>query len=127
MARGPKKKAISGEVIAPDFEHAAKIYTKDIAPANANQKRAMKEASDGWKEVKNEAHVHVAGFRTAVNVSKMEEAEQQAWLRAFRGGCDQFDIVLHADLADQAEGVNADTLDIVPTGEAPQTQLLDVD
>lgn len=123
----PKKKdtPINGEVPKPDFDHAAEIYTGDIQPANKAQKQAMKDASDGWKAVKKDARVHVAGYRTAMKVAEMEDAEQQAWLRSFNGGLGKRGVVLHADLADQAGGIEGDRPP-VPTGERPKPQLATV-
>lgn len=127
MAR-PKKAqegTINGEVPKPDFDLADKIHREDIAPANKEQKRAMKEASDGWKSVKRDARVHVGGARTAFKVAEMEEAEQQAWLRSFAGVLRKRNVSLHADLADQAEGQTGE-LPIVPTGQRQRPQLATV-
>lgn len=102
MARG-RKKAISGEILPPDFDGAHSVYVNDVQPANKEQKRAMKEASSAWKAIKGEHHVNVGGYRTAMKVAEMEEAEQQSWLRSFYGGLKKRGAGLHADLADQME------------------------
>lgn len=123
MARKPTEK-VNGVVTPPDFELAKRIYDKDIAPANKAQKQAMQEASAGWKEVKNGAHVHVSGFRQAAKVANMEDAEQQAWLRSFRAGCEQFNVGLNVDLVDVAEGVDAsNTIEVVPSKQAASGDL----
>lgn len=116
MARGKKKDTpINGEVPKPDFELADRLYDNDIAPANADQKRAMKTASEGWKTVKKDARVHVAGYRQAMTVSRMERADQQAWLRSFNGGLKMKGVTLEADLVDKAEG--KDPENVVPIGK----------
>ena len=116
MAR-PKKSntPINGEVPKPDFELADRIYDNDIAPANSEQKRAMKTASEGWKTVKKDARVHVAGYRQAMTVSRMEHADQQAWLRSFNGGLKMKGVTLEADMVDQAQG--NDPGNVVPLGK----------
>lgn len=122
MARPRKNDApISGEVPKPDFDHAHRVYQNDIVPANREQKRAMKEASDAWKVVKKEARVHVAGFRAAMKVAEMEEAEQQVWLRSFNAGLQLRHVTLEADLVDQAEGKQPEN--VVPIGSAQRPQL----
>ena len=116
MPRGKKKDAapVSGELPKPDFDHADSIYTNDIAPANREQKRAMKEASDGWKAVKAEARVNVAGARMAYKVVNMEEDEQQSFLRSFYGVLSKKGVGLYRDLVDAAEGGDEDVGDFVP-------------
>lgn len=125
MGRAKKAESgqINGEVPKPDFDLAASIHRNDIAPANKEQKRAMKEASDGWKAVKKDAHVNVGGYRQAMKIADMEEAEQQAYLRALHGGLQQRGIVLHADLDDIAAGRTEDTNVIPIGGAAPEMDL----
>jgi hypothetical protein len=124
MPRGKKKTAITDEVSAPDFERAMEIYQNDVAPANRQQKQAMKEASDAWKELKAEAYVHKSGFQTAMKVSEMEEADQQAWLRSFNGGLAARDVGLHADLVDIAEGADKDEVKpAVPVVEPKRVEM----
>lgn len=127
MGRPRKNEApISGEVPKPDFDEADKIYANNIAPANKLQKQAMKDASDGWKAVKG-AHVHVGGARTAYKVWNMEEAEQQAWLRAFNGVCKKKSIRLVADLVDQAEtGASAGAEPVPVTSDRPRPTLVTI-
>lgn len=125
MARGKKKAdgpQNGGAINPPDFEAAHRIYLNDIAPANRRQKQAMAEASEAWKEVKGH-RVHKGGFRQAAKLSEMEEADQQAWLRSFKAGCEHFDVSLYADAVDRAEGVNDDTVPVVPVSKAPQAEL----
>jgi len=122
MARGKKKEGtINGEVPKPDFELADTYFRNDIAPANREQKRAMKDASDGWKAVKKDAHVHVGGYRAAMRVADMEYAEQQAWLRSFNGGLSRRNVALDPDMVDQAEG--KDPGNVVPLGAGQKPQL----
>lgn len=124
MPRSKNTGTINGEVPKPDFEMAGRIHRNDIAPANKEQKRAMKDASDGWKAVKKEAHVNVAGFRAAMRVADMEEAEQQTWLRSFNGGLKERNVTLSYDLVDQAEGKDRGAgAEVVPIGEARAPQL----
>lgn len=122
MARKPKV-TVTGVVAPPDFEHAKRIWDEDIRPARTRQKAAMKDVKEAWDEVKTEAHVNKPGFATAAKVAEMEETDRQAWLRAFNGGLKQFGVTLHADLADQAEGVNAAEIPVVPIAERPDTEL----
>ena len=103
MAR-PKSKPISGEITAPDFDAAMAIFNSDIKPANKAQKQAMKEASDAWKIVKKDYRVHTGGFRAAMRIADLEEAEQQAYLRSLYAGLNARNVSLHADLVDNAEG-----------------------
>lgn len=122
MARAKKNDTpISGEVPKPDFELADTYFRNDIAPANKEQKRAMKDASDGWKAVKKDAHVHVGGYRAAMRVAEMEYAEQQAWLRSFNGGLASRNVALDADMVDKAEG--KDPGNVVPLGAGRKPQL----
>jgi hypothetical protein len=122
MARGKKTEGtINGEVPKPDFELADTYFRNDIAPANREQKRAMKDASDGWKAVKKDAHVHVGGYRAAMRVAEMEYAEQQAWLRSFNGGLSGRNVALDADMVDKAEG--KDPGNVVPLGAGQKPQL----
>lgn len=126
MPRGKKKAdgpQNGGAINPPDYDAAHRIYVNDIAPANRKQKQAMSDASEAWKSVKNDHRVHKAGFRQAAKLSEMEEADQQAWLRSFKAGCDKFDVALYADMADRAEGVNDDTVGVVPVKLAPQVEM----
>ena len=120
----PKKgKQGGGPIDPPDFDKALKVYTADVVPANKAQKQAMKEASDAWKSIKDECRVHKGGFRTAMKVAEMEETDQQAWLRSFKAGCQKRNIRLYADAVDIMEGVNAEDLDVVPSGAAPKIDM----
>ena len=120
MARTPK---VTGQVSPPDFERAKQIYHQDIRPERKIQRAAMQAQGAAWKELKAETHVNKPGFAAAVKVAEMEEADQQAWLRSFNGCLKEFGVTLHADLADQAEGVNAKEIPVVPVGERPETPL----
>lgn len=111
-----------GPINPPDFEKAQRIFNEDIKPANKAQKQAMKDASDGWKAVK-ENRVNVAGFRQAQKIADMEESEQQAYLRSLNAGFVQRGVVMHADIVDQMQGVNSGEVPIVPTGEAPKVAM----
>lgn len=99
-----KEKPITGELPTPDFDAAMAIFNSDIKPANKAQKQAMKEASDAWKIVKKDHRVHTGGFRKAMQIADLEEAEQQAYLRSLYAGLNARGVSLHADLVDNAEG-----------------------
>lgn len=123
MAKGKKKEGQNGGPITPpDFEAAHRIYREDIAPANKAQKQAMKEASDGWKEVGG-LRVHKKGYRIGMNIADMEESDQQACLRSLNAAFTQRNVRLHTDAVDIMQGVNADDLEIIPTGAAPKIDL----
>lgn len=107
----PKSKPVEGEIQPPDFDKAFSIFTSDIRPANKAQKQAMQEASAGWKEIKGN-RVHVGGFRLAMKIADMEEADQQMFLRSLNAGLKLRSISLHADLVDAAQG--ADTSNVIP-------------
>lgn len=129
MARGKKSKPINGELPKPDYDLAAEIHRDEIAPANKEQKQAMKEASDGWKRVKKEAHVHVGGARTAFKVCDMEDAERDAWLRSFRGVLKRKGVGLTPDLVDQAEEAEEDedgNIDPIPVVASEKPSLMSV-
>lgn len=111
-----------GAIDPPDFEAAKRIYQNDVVPANKAQKQAMKEASDAWKAVKK-VRVHTAGYRQAMKIAEMEEADQQAYLRSFRAGLQQRGVTLHLDIVDKMNGVNEADLEIVPTGAAPKIEM----
>jgi hypothetical protein len=125
MAKAPKK-AITGEVLPPDFEAAMSLYNSDIIPANRSQKQAMKEQSDAWKIVKKDHRVHKGGFQKAMQLCEMEEAEAQAWARSFMAGLKARGFVLFPDMVDQAEQGAEATLEIVPTGERPKIEMMSV-
>ncbi len=120
-----KTKEISGEVLPPDYESALRIFNADIKPANKSQKQAMQEASAAWKIVKKDLRVNVAGFRLAMKIADMEEAEQQSFLRALRAGLEARHVALHADLVDSAEG--NDTSNVVPIETARGDARSDLD
>lgn len=125
MPRGKKNEGgqNGGPITPPDFEKAQKIYKQDVMPAHKAQKQAMKEAGDAWKAIKKECRVHKGGYHKAQQVSEMEEAEQQAWLRSFKVGLEQNGVRLHADAVDLMQGVNASDLEVVPTGAADKIDL----
>lgn len=124
MARGKKKEGQNGgPILPPDFERAQSIYRNDVMPAHKAQKQAMKEAGDAWKEINKECRVHKGGYHKAMQVSEMEEAEQQAWLRSFKAGLEQTNVRLHADAVDIMQGVNAEDLEVVPTGAAAKIDM----
>lgn len=120
-----KKKEISGEVLPPDYDEALRIFNADVKPANKTQKQAMQEASAAWKIIKKDHRVNVAGFRLAMKIADMEEAEQQSFLRALRAGLQARHVSLHADLVDNAEGV--DTSNVVPIEAARGDARSDLD
>jgi hypothetical protein len=107
-----KSKPITGEIPAPDFDAAMAIFNSDIKPANKAQKQAMKEASDAWKIVKKDHRVHTGGFRAAMRIADLEEAEQQAFLRSLYAGMNARGVSLHADLVDNAEGNDSNVFPI---------------
>lgn len=129
MTRGKKSTPISGELPKPDFDLAAEIHRDEIAPANKEQKQAMKEASDGWKRVKKEAHLHVGAARAAFNVCNLEDAERDVWLRTFRGVLKRKGVGLTPDLVDQAEEAEMDDdgiIDPIPTVAKEKPSLMQV-
>lgn len=123
MARKKKEGQNGGPITPPDFEKAQSIYDNDVQPANKAQKQAMKEAGDGWKEIKKECRVNKGGFHKAQQVAEMEEVEQQAWLRSFKAGLENREVVLHADAVDKMHGINTATVDVIPTGEAAKVEM----
>lgn len=118
-----KSKPVNGELPPPDFEAAMAIFDSDIRPANRAQKQAMKEASDAWKIVKKDHRVHTGGFRAAMKIAEMEEAEQQAFLRSLYAGLNARNVSLHADLVDNAEG---NTSNVFPIEKA-SSKMSDLD
>ena len=117
--------AVNGEIEQPDFEAALRIFFQTILPANKEQKRSMQEASAGWKAVKKDNRVHVGGFRLAMKIADMEEADQQSFLRALHNGLKLRKVVLHADLVDGAEG--NDTSNVIPIEQARGDARSDLD
>ena len=120
-----KEKEISGQVLPPDYDEALRIFNADVKPANKSQKQAMQEASAAWKVIKKEHRVNVAGFRMAMKIADMEEADQQSFLRALRAGLVARHVSLHADLVDTAEG--NDTSNVVPIEAARADARSDLD
>lgn len=123
MARKPKEK-VNGVVTPPDYELAARIFRNDILPANTEQGRAMKEASDGYKEIKKGAHVHPWAVRMCASLLKNEDSERDVKLRDMNGMMKALGITLRADLVDIAEGVPADTeMPVIPVSAASPSDL----
>jgi hypothetical protein len=118
-----KSNPVNGQVQPPDFDAAMAIFNSDIKPANKEQKRAMKDASDAWKIVKKDHRVHTGGFRKAMQIADMEEAEQQAFLRSLYAGLNARNVSLHADLVDNAEGNN---IAAFPVSERPKVEMMAV-
>lgn len=123
MARKPKEK-INGVISQPDYELAARIFRNDILPANSDQGHAMKEASDGYKEIKKGAHVHPWAVRQCASLLKNEDAERDIKLRDLNGMMKALGIALRADLVDIAEGVEPETeIKIIPVAPAGATDM----
>lgn len=121
MAKAPKT---TGAIAPPDFDQALKIYRADVVPAGKAQKQAMQEQGTAWKAIKKDCRVHKPGFSTAMKVSEMEEADQQAWLRSFAAGLRANNVTLHVDLADIANGADKDgSAEIIPSAAAPRADV----
>lgn len=114
MPRG-KKTQVNGEIPKPDYALAASILRNDINPAKTEQGRAMKDASDAYKAVKKEAHVHPWAVRQVSSLMKNEDAERDIKLRDLRGMLIECGLSLRPDLVDLAQGVDADDeVDVIP-------------
>lgn len=123
MARKPKEK-VNGVITPPDYALAASIFRDDILPANTEQGRAMKDASDAYKSVKREAHVHPWAVRQCASLLKNEDAERDVKLRDLNGMMKVLGITLRADLVDIAEGADRDEeVQIIPVAQAPASDL----
>lgn len=123
MARKPKEK-VNGVVTPPDYALAASIFRNDILPANTEQGRAMKDASDAYKSVKKEAHVHPWAVRQCAGLLKNEDAERDVKLRDLNGMMKALGIKLRADLVDISEGASPDDeIDIIPVAPAAASDL----
>lgn len=101
----PKKSdtPISGELPKPDYERAKRIYMNDILPAASKRATHDQELSSAHKEVKKVAHVHGGAFKAVIKLKTMEFDSQQAFLRDFKGLCEEFGIGLERTLFDVAE------------------------
>lgn len=117
-ARKPKDDD-TGEVKPKDFAQAKRLYLADIKPAGTRQGEAMKDASDGYKAIKNTCRIQSTAARTAFKLVEMEEAKRDDWIRGFVGLLAEFNIPLQSnDLVDQAERPKP-KLVTVPNGDHP--------
>jgi len=123
MARKPKEK-INGVVTPPDYAYAASIFMNDVLPANTEQGRAMKDASDAYKMIKKEAHVHPWAVRMCASLLKNEDAERDVKLRDLNGMMKALGISLRADLVDISEGMDPDSdIPVIPVADAASAEL----
>jgi hypothetical protein len=106
--RKPKEKAVSSEILKPDFELAISLYKNDIRPAQSSVGEFAQEMSTAYKAIKKDAHVNPGAAKLAFKLDMMEDFKRDDFLRSLYG------LMKHLNI-----GISADLVDAMGDGEAP--------
>lgn len=107
------KKDEPTEILQPDFEKMARIFSRDIKPAEEKNAKARGDLSAAWKAIEDDCHLNKRGAKLLFKLHGMSEEERDDFLRTLYGGMQALGIGISQDLVDRMTDSDAPTMPVV--------------